>query len=305
MVPRMPSLILMHRWLYSMPSWFTFGSAAATCFLFLCDRFQWLPFNCHKGWTVLIAVASTAALILIWLLCLVFALVYRLRFQFSVGFCPAAPVVVALPLGWLAAELRRCASRAAWSKRSESRRQRSPTTGRLTRTGFRNWTWPVPGQLGLRKPDRPASNRELGIGRNPGNRCQLGNRETLETPASQDAGRSGKALCRTPDMHVVRESDGPIVPKKRANKAGLMAAAESVEGRGSTKGNAERTLLAPDSGPGKRGMGLRSVREAAKRDKKLRFTALLHHITAEMLQDSYFELKRMAAPGVDGVTWHA
>ena len=107
MVPRMPSLILMHRWLYSMPSWFTFGSAAATCFLFLCDRFQWLPFNCHKGWTVLIAVASTAALILIWLLCLVFALVYRLRFQFSVGFLLAAPVVVALPLGWLAAELRK------------------------------------------------------------------------------------------------------------------------------------------------------------------------------------------------------
>ena len=63
-----------------------------------------------------------------------------------------------------------------------------------------------------------------------------GNRETLETPAPQDAGRSGKALCRTPNMHVFRESDGPIVPKKRVNKAGLMAAAESVEGRGSTKG---------------------------------------------------------------------
>ena len=132
-----------------------------------------------------------------------------------------------------------------------------------------------------------------------------GNRETLETPAPQGAGRSGKALCRTPDMHVSRESDGPIVPEKRANKAGPMAAAESVEGRGSTKGNAERTLLAPDTEPGKRGMGLRGVREAAKRDKKLRFTALLHHITPEMLQDSYFELKRMAAPGVDGVTWHA
>jgi group II intron reverse transcriptase/maturase len=51
-------------------------------------------------------------------------------------------------------------------------------------------------------------------------------------------------------------------------------------------------------------MGLWGVREAAKRDKKMRFTALLHHITPEMLQDSYFELKRMAAPGVDGVTWH-
>lgn len=138
-----------------------------------------------------------------------------------------------------------------------------------------------------------------------------GNRETLATPMSDtargadDMGRSGKAEGRTPDMHVVRESDGPIVPEKRANKAGPKAAAESVEGRGLTKGNAERTLLAPDTEPGKRGMGLRGVREAAKRDKKLRFTALLHHITPEMLEDSYFELKRNAVPGVDGVTWHA
>ena len=132
-----------------------------------------------------------------------------------------------------------------------------------------------------------------------------GNRETLETPTPQGVGRSEKALCRTSDMHVSRESDGPIVPQKRANKAGPTAAAESVEGRGSTKGNAERTLLAPDTEPGKRGIGLRGVREAAKRDKKMRFTALLHHITPDMLQDSYFELKRMAAPGVDGVTWHA
>jgi len=96
-----------------------------------------------------------------------------------------------------------------------------------------------------------------------------GNRETLETPAPQDAGRSGKALRRTPDMHVFRESDGPIVPEKQTNKAGPKAAAESVEGRGLTKGNAERTLLAPDSEPGKRGMGLRGVREAAKRDKSI------------------------------------
>ena len=132
-----------------------------------------------------------------------------------------------------------------------------------------------------------------------------GNRETLETPTPQGVGRSGKALCRTPDMHVLRESDGPIVPEKRMNKAGPKAAAESAEGRGATKGNAQRTLLAPDSEPGKRGIGLAGVREAARRDKKLRFTALLHHITPEMLQDSYFELKRSAAPGVDEVTWYA
>jgi hypothetical protein len=87
-----------------------------------------------------------------------------------------------------------------------------------------------------------------------------GNRETLETPSPQDEGRSEKALCRTPDMHVSRESDGPIVPKKRANKAGPKAAAESVEGRGPTKGNATQTVLAPDTVPGKRGIGLWGVR---------------------------------------------
>ena len=130
-----------------------------------------------------------------------------------------------------------------------------------------------------------------------------GNRETLETPSRDNRmGRSEKALRRTPDMHVFRESDGPIVPKKRANKA-EPSVAESVEGREPTKGNTTRTLLAPDSGPGKRGMGLWGVREAAKRDKSMRFTALLHHVTPELLQASYFELKRSAAPGVDGVTW--
>jgi RNA-directed DNA polymerase len=130
-----------------------------------------------------------------------------------------------------------------------------------------------------------------------------GNRETLETPSLPSGGRSEKALGQTSDMHVSRESDDSIVPEKRANKAGTNAAAESVEGRGSTKGNATRTLLAPDSVPGKRGMGLLGVREAAKRDKKLRFTALLHHVNPELLRASYFELKRQAAPGVDGMTW--
>jgi group II intron reverse transcriptase/maturase len=112
-------------------------------------------------------------------------------------------------------------------------------------------------------------------------------------------------------MHVSRESDGLIVPQKRANKAGQttpcveLAAAESVEGRGPTKGNATQTLLAPDTEPGKRGIGLWGVREAAKRDKKLRFTALLHHVTSSLLRASYLALKRTAAPGVDGITWHA
>jgi hypothetical protein len=78
-----------------------------------------------------------------------------------------------------------------------------------------------------------------------------GNRETLDTSPPQGVERSGKALSRTPDMHVSRESDGPIVPEKRANKAGPMAAAESVEGRGPTKGNDTQALLAADTVPRK------------------------------------------------------
>lgn len=45
------------------------------------------------------------------------------------------------------------------------------------------------------------------------------------------------------------------------------------------------------------------IREAAGRDKNLRFTNLMHHITKEILRDAYSELKRNAATGVDGVTW--
>ena len=50
-------------------------------------------------------------------------------------------------------------------------------------------------------------------------------------------------------------------------------------------------------------IALDRVREAARRDRRARFTALLHHVTVERLQESFFALKHEAAPGVDGVTW--
>jgi hypothetical protein len=103
-----------------------------------------------------------------------------------------------------------------------------------------------------RKPPRDAA--ESKTLRMRGNSLH-GNRETLETPLPFGAGRSEKALRRTADTHVSGESDGLVVPEKRANKAGLPAA-EPVEGRGPTKGNASQTLLAPDTVPDKRGMGL-------------------------------------------------
>jgi RNA-directed DNA polymerase len=49
--------------------------------------------------------------------------------------------------------------------------------------------------------------------------------------------------------------------------------------------------------------GLERVRQTARRDGKLRFTALLHHVTVDLLRRSFHQLKKGAAPGVDGVTW--
>ena len=49
--------------------------------------------------------------------------------------------------------------------------------------------------------------------------------------------------------------------------------------------------------------GLDRIRIAAGKDKSLRFTSLMHHITAALLRDSYKSLKRDAASGIDNVTW--
>src|SRR5262245_2599804 len=67
-----------------------------------------------------------------------------------------------------------------------------------------------------------------------------GNREALQTPTLDgEVGRSKKAEGRNVDMYVCGESDGLIVPEKRANKVDVYAlAAESAEGRRAAKGNA-------------------------------------------------------------------
>jgi hypothetical protein len=47
------------------------------------------------------------------------------------------------------------------------------------------------------------------------------------------------------------------------------------------------------------------MRQAARQSKTVRLTALLHHITTDLLKRSYLALARDAAPGSDGVTWQA
>src|ERR1700723_121423 len=99
------------------------------------------------------------------------------------------------------------------------------------------------------------------------------------------------------------KSDSPEVPEKSPNNAG-QPAAEGMEGRGLAKGNLpqQNASRTPSRTDAPRALG--RVRQAAGKDKKLRFTALLHHIyNLDTLRMAYFRLKKEAAPGVDGETW--
>ena len=103
-------------------------------------------------------------------------------------------------------------------------------------------------------------------------------------------------------MHEVGQSDRPVLPTKPTNKASTTAA-EPAEERGLAKGdtggqNAPRTqsrTRAPNA--------LDRVRQFAVRNKRIRFTALLHHVDIQRLRGAFFALKKDAAPGIDGVTW--
>jgi len=118
-------------------------------------------------------------------------------------------------------------------------------------------------------------------------------------------------------MNERGKSDRPVVPVKFSNNIG-QPMAEGMEGRCLTKGNpqqqnASRTQSRSKGVPGDRSSSLGSldapsalerIRQAASKDKEMRFTALFHHINApEALRTAYLCLKREAAPGVDGETW--
>src|ERR1035438_7849016 len=104
------------------------------------------------------------------------------------------------------------------------------------------------------------------------------------------------------NMHADENSDGVIVPEKRSNKGGLPSA-ETVEGRTPPKGNDGETAAARTLRRDTASNGLDAVRRAARQSKSVRFTALLHHITIDLLKQSYLSLERDSAPGIDGVTW--
>jgi RNA-directed DNA polymerase len=115
-------------------------------------------------------------------------------------------------------------------------------------------------------------------------------------------GTLGEGDCRKPEMHERGKSDRPVLPAKPPNKPGRPDA-EAAEERGLAKGNmASKTRSGLCAGEGV-SSALGRVRRAAEKDKDVRFTALLHHVTVDRLRSAYEALSRDAAAGVDGVTW--
>jgi RNA-directed DNA polymerase len=131
------------------------------------------------------------------------------------------------------------------------------------------------------------------------------NRETSEmSERTNTPDREAKVPCRTASMPVSAASDHAIVPMNPSNKDGHPSA-EREEGRAWTKENARPSHTYPTQRGASVSQGWARVRQAARKHKQEKFTALLHHLTVDLLRDSFYGRQRHAAPGVDRVTWHA
>src|SRR2546421_9269956 len=112
-------------------------------------------------------------------------------------------------------------------------------------------------------------------------------------------------------MHGHEKSDPAIVAVKPANKAepameqstAEPTAAEPGEPRAGTKGNAGQQSTRRTQSRVSVSQALERIRKVARQRKKERFTALYHHISVDLLEEAFFELKTNAAPGVDRLTW--
>src|SRR5262245_35280128 len=112
--------------------------------------------------------------------------------------------------------------------------------------------------------------------------------------------------------HGHEKSDSVIVAAKPTNNAeqpaaerfvGSQPAAEPVEQRAETKGNASQQSTRRAQSRVSVSQALERIRKVARKRKEEKFTALLHHISVELLETAFFELKEDAAPGVDRLMW--
>src|SRR6202051_4229954 len=103
-------------------------------------------------------------------------------------------------------------------------------------------------------------------------------------------------------MSTMEKSDSPEVAAKQVNKA-ASAAAETAERRGGAKENADQQSTVRTQSRAAVSNAQTRIRDAVTRNRQGKLTALLHHISIDVLRASFFDLKRSAAPGVDEMTW--
>ena len=104
------------------------------------------------------------------------------------------------------------------------------------------------------------------------------NREISGAPRPKgERGRSAKAQSHKVDAHALEESDRTILSMNQANKE-ERSSAEPGEKRVRAKENIVQPVTNPTQSGERVSQGLSGVREAAKKRRQERFTALLHHV---------------------------
>ena len=93
----------------------------------------------------------------------------------------------------------------------------------------------------------------------------------------------------------MEESDCAIVPMKLTNREGKTSA-EPAEGRARTKENDVQSDTHPTQSGARVSQGLDGVRQKARGNKQEQFTALLHHLTIDLLQESYYAYSAVLHP---------
>src|SRR5271170_1109296 len=124
--------------------------------------------------------------------------------------------------------------------------------------------------------------------------AKLPNKDSLDQSSSNGEPQTG----------TKRETSDTAKGGPEAADKGREPTAEEVEGRGLAKGNQLQQNMPRTLSRAGMSRALERIGEVARRDKKTRFTALMHHVyNLDTLRGAYFSLKREAAPGVDGTTW--
>lgn len=100
-------------WYHLTPDRMILVLLAVEAVLWFSEGPRWFSFNWHKGWTVLIGVASIVAVVMLMVIWFLVCLLFRWRFQFTIRSLLILTVAVALVCSWLAAEMRRASQQEA------------------------------------------------------------------------------------------------------------------------------------------------------------------------------------------------